>query len=173
MCIRDRLVGGDKIVKIDGESAYKITQDEVFKKLRGERGSSVEVTIQRIGLEENIIVNLVRDKIPIYSVMASFLYNEDTGYIKVNRFAQQTFDEVQTAYSELENSGMKNLILDLRNNGGGLMDQAISILDMFVNSNDTILYTKGRIQNANEVFYANKNRRDKEIPVVVLSLIHI
>ena len=88
------LVGGDKIVKIDGESAYKITQDEVFKKLRGERGSSVEVTIQRIGLEENIIVNLVRDKIPIYSVMASFLYNEDTGYIKVNRFAQQTFDEV-------------------------------------------------------------------------------
>jgi len=63
---------------------------------------------------------------------------------------------------------MKNLILDLRNNGGGLMDQAISILDMFVNSNDTILYTKGRIQNANEVFYANKNRKDKEIPIVVL-----
>ena len=162
------LVGGDKIVKIDGESAYKITQDEVFKKLRGERGSSVEVTIQRIGLEENIIVNLVRDKIPIYSVMASFLFNEDTGYIKVNRFAQQTFDEVKTAYDELEKSGMKNLILDLRNNGGGLMDQAISILDMFINSNDTILYTKGRIQNANEVFYANKNRRDKEIPIVVL-----
>ncbi len=162
------LVGGDKIVKIDGESAYKITQDEVFKKLRGERGSSVEVTIQRIGLEENILVNLVRDKIPIYSVMASFLYNKDTGYIKVNRFAQQTFDEVQTAYNELEKSGMKNLILDLRNNGGGLMDQAISILDMFVNSNDTILYTKGRIQNANEVFYANKNRQDKEIPIVVL-----
>ena len=162
------LVGGDKIVKIDGESAYKITQDEVFKKLRGERGSSVEVTIQRIGLEENIIINLVRDKIPIYSVMASFLYNEDTGYIKVNRFAQQTFDEVKTAYNELEKSGMKNLILDLRNNGGGLMDQAISILDMFVNSNDTILYTKGRIQNANEVFYANKNRKDKEIPIVVL-----
>jgi len=162
------LIGGDKIVKIDGESAYKITQDEVFKKLRGERGSSVEVTIQRIGLEENIIVNLIRDKIPIYSVMASFLYNKDTGYIKVNRFAQQTFDEVQTAYSELEKLGMKNLILDLRNNGGGLMDQAISILDMFVNSNDTILYTKGRIQNANEVFYANKNRTDKEIPIVVL-----
>ena len=162
------LVGGDKIIKIDGESAYKITQDEVFKKLRGERGSSVEVTIQRIGLEENILVNLVRDKIPIYSVMASFLYNKDTGYIKVNRFAQQTFDEVQTAYNELEKSGMKNLILDLRNNGGGLMDQAISILDMFVNSNDTILYTKGRIQNANEVFYANKNRQDKEIPIVVL-----
>ena len=162
------LVGGDKIVKINGESAYKITQDEVFKKLRGERGSSVDITIQRIGLDETILVTLIRDKIPIYSVIASFLYNDNTGYIKVNRFAQQTFKEVNDAYSKLEESGMENLILDLRNNGGGLMDQAISILDMFVNSNDTILYTKGRINNANEVFYANKSFSDKKIPIIVL-----
>ncbi|SVD55076.1 uncharacterized protein METZ01_LOCUS407930, partial [marine metagenome] len=162
------LIGGDKIVKINGESAYKITQDEVFKKLRGERGSSVDITIQRIGLDETISITLIRDKIPIYSVMASFLYNDNTGYIKVNRFAQQTFNEVNEAYSQLEESGMENLILDLRNNGGGLMDQAISILDMFINSNDTILYTKGRINNANEVFYANKSFSDKKIPIIVL-----
>lgn len=162
------LIGGDKIVKINNQSAYKITQDEVFKKLRGERGSTVELTIQRIGLDETIPVTLVRDKIPIYSVMASFLYNDNTGYIKVNRFAQQTFDEVKEAYNKLENSGMESLILDLRNNGGGLMDQAISILDMFVNSNDTILYTKGRINNSNEVFYANRSFSDKKVPIIVL-----
>ena len=162
------LIGGDKIVKIDNESAYKITQDEVFKKLRGKRGSAVDITIQRIGLDETISVTLIRDKIPIYSVLASFLYNESTGYIKVNRFAQQTFNEVNEAYDRLEKSGMENLILDLRNNGGGLMDQAISILDMFVNSNDTILYTKGRIQNANEIFYAKKSLLDKKIPIIVL-----
>ena len=101
------LIGGDKIIKINNESAYKITQDEVFKKLRGERGSSVDITIQRIGLDETIGVTLVRDKIPIYSVLASFLYNESTGYIKVNRFAQQTFDEVKEAYDKLEKSGME------------------------------------------------------------------
>ena len=162
------LVGGDKIIKINGESAYKITQDEVFKKLRGQRGSSVDITIQRIGLDETIPITLIRDKIPIYSVIASFIYDDNTGYIKVNRFAQQTFEEVNDAYDKLEKSGMKNLILDLRNNGGGLMDQAVSILDMFINSNDTILYTKGRINNANEVFYANKKFSDKKIPVIVL-----
>ena len=162
------LIGGDKIVKINGESAYKITQDEVFKKLRGERGSSVDIIIQRTGLDETISVTLIRDKIPIYSVMASFLYNDNTGYIKINRFAQQTFNEVSEAYNKLEESGMENLILDLRNNGGGLMDQAISILDMFIDSNDTILYTKGRINDANEVFYANKSFSDKKKPVIIL-----
>ena len=163
-------MAGDQIIKIQDELVAGIGMKNkgVRDRLLGDKGTKVNVTIKRGKTNSFLDFEIIRDKIPIYSVMASFLYNEDTGYIKVNRFAQQTFDEVKTAYNELEKSGMKNLILDLRNNGGGLMDQAISILDMFVNSNDTILYTKGRIQNANEVFYANKNRRDKEIPIVVL-----
>ena len=165
---RAGLIGGDKITKIDGSSAYKITQDEVFKKLRGKKGSSVIVEIQRVGLPGPLNITLIRDKIPIHSVMASFLYNKDTGYIKVNRFAKQTYVETKSAIDSLENQGMKNLVLDLRNNGGGLMDQAVAILDLFINSNDTILYTKGRIPDANEVFYAQKNYTDKNIPIIVL-----
>ncbi len=165
---RAGLIGGDKITKINNKSAYKITQEEVFTKLRGEKGSAVEVEIQRFGLPDPLKIKLVRDKIPIHSVMAAFLYDDDTGYIKVNRFAKQTFIEVKEAIDSLETKGMNNIILDLRNNGGGLMDQAISILDLFINSTDTILYTKGRIHNSNEVFYAQKNRNDNTMPISVL-----
>ena len=162
------LIGGDKITKINGKSAYKITQDEVFKKLRGAKGSSVLVEIQRFGLIEPLKITLIRDKIPIHSVMASFLYDKNTGYIKVNRFAKQTYAEIHQAIDSLKMKGMNNLVLDLRNNGGGLMDQAISILDLFIDSNDTILYTKGRIRDSNEVFYAKKDQDDQKIPIIVL-----
>ena len=165
---RAGLIGGDKIIKINGESAYKIKQDEVFKKLRGPKNSTVEVTISRPGLEDPFDVILIRDKIPIYSITASFKYNNDLGYIKVNRFAQHTFEELKSSIDSLQSNGMKKIILDLRNNGGGLMDQAIDIVDLFVNSNDTILFTKGRIYDANGVFYAHKNFNDKIMPIVVL-----
>ena len=162
------LIGGDKIIKINGESAYKITQDEVFKKLRGPKNSSVNVSISRIGSEEPFEIVLVRDKIPIYSVLAAFIYNDDIGYIKINRFAQNTYDELVNVLDSLENKGMNQLILDLRNNGGGLMDQAISIVDLFISSQDTILFTKGRIYDANDTFYATHSKLDKKYPVVVM-----
>ena len=162
------LVGGDKIIKINGESAYKIKQDEVFKKLRGPKNSSVIVTISRIGLETPFDVELIRDKIPIHSIIAAFNYSNDIGYIKINRFAQNTFDELTEAIDSLETTGMKKMILDLRNNGGGLMDQAVAILDLFINSNDTLLFTKGRIYDANSVFYARRSKHDKKMPVNIL-----
>ncbi len=165
---RAGLIGGDKIIKINGESAYKITQDDVFKKLRGEKGSPVDITIDRLGLDSPLDITLIRDKIPIHSIMASFLYNNNVGYIKINRFAEKTYDEFKASVDSLEYNGMNTLILDLRNNGGGLMNQAVKILDMFIDSNDTILYTKGRVYDANEVFYAQKNKSDKKFPILVL-----
>ena len=165
---RAGLIGGDKIIKINGESAYKITQDDVFKKLRGEKGSAVDITIDRLGLDSPLEITLIRDKIPIHSIMASFLYNNNVGYIKINRFAEKTYEEFKSSVDSLEYNGMNTLILDLRNNGGGLMNQAVKILDMFIDSNDTILYTKGRVYDANEVFYAQKNRADKKFPILVL-----
>ena len=165
---RAGLIGGDKIIKINGESAYKITQDDVFKKLRGEKGSSVNVTIDRFGVENPLEITLIRDKIPIYSIMASFLYNKDIGYIKINRFAEKTFDDFSSSVDSLQQKGMKTLILDLRNNGGGLMHEAVKILDLFIDSNDTLLYTKGRVYDANEVFYAKKNNYDKKFPIIVM-----
>tara|TARA_B100000029_G_scaffold356657_1_gene349464 strand:- start:278 stop:1822 length:1545 start_codon:yes stop_codon:yes gene_type:complete len=162
------LIGGDKIIKINGESAYKITQDEVFTKLRGPKNSEVKVTISRIGMEDSFDVNLIRDKIPIVSILAAFMYDQNTGYVKINRFSQTTYDEFNTVLDSLENIGMEKLILDLRNNGGGLMDQAIAMVDLFINSRDTILFTKGRIYDANDVFYATKKWNDKSYPVNVI-----
>lgn len=161
------LQSGDKIVRINDESAYKITQKDVFEKLRGPKGSQVEVTIRRSG-EDDFVVTLTRAKIPIHSVLASFMINRDVGYIKVNRFARTTAEEISSSLYELEQQGMKELMLDLRNNGGGMMDQAIKIVDMFVNSRDTILFTKGRIANSNDVYYARRSQKDKKYPIVVL-----
>ncbi len=161
------LQSGDKIVRINDKSAYKITQEEVFEKLRGPKGSQVEVTIRRDGVDD-FPVTLTRAKIPIHSVLASFMMTDEIGYIKINRFARTTYEEIVSSLDELEQNGMKELMIDLRNNGGGMMDQAIKIVDMFINSNDTILFTKGRIKNANDVYYARKNNSDKKYPVVVL-----
>jgi len=161
------LQSGDKIVRINDESAYKITQKDVFEKLRGPKGSQVEVTIRRSGTDD-FGVTLTRAKIPIHSVLASFMINDEVGYIKVNRFARTTAEEIATSLYELEQEGMKEVMLDLRNNGGGMMDQAIQIVDMFVNSRDTILFTKGRIANSNDVYYARTSHKDKDYPVVVL-----
>ena len=165
---RAGLQSGDKIIRIDDESAYKITQKEVFSKLRGPKGSKVVVTIRRGGLDESFDVTLIRDEIPIVSVLASFMIDEQTGYVKVNRFSSTTAEELDNALKGLENEGMDHLILDLRNNGGGYMDQAIKIVDMFVASNDTILYTKGRLSDSHEVFRAHKWGAHKQYPVIAL-----
>jgi len=165
---RAGLQSGDQIVKINDESAYKISQKDVMNKLRGPKGTSVVVMISRPGMEENFKVTLIRDKIPIVSILANFMIDENTGYIKINRFARTTTSEIKTALKGLEKNGMNQLLLDLRNNGGGIMDQAVNILDMFISSQDTILFTKGKIPGSSEVFRAKKNSLDKDYPVIVL-----
>ena len=165
---RAGIISGDKITKINGESAYKITQKDVVKKLRGKKGTKVIVTISRIGMEETFETTLVRDKIPIRSVASSFMINEDVGYIKVTRFAGTTFNEFMGAINKLQNNGMKNLLIDLRNNGGGLLDQAIKMTDLFISTNDTIVFTKGRIRGSSGVHRAQYSKNDLNLPLVVL-----
>ena len=164
---RAGLQSGDKIIKIDGESAYKITTEEVFKRLRGEKGSIVNVHILREGIEP-FEITLIRDEIPIKSIIASFLIEPDIGYVKINRFAHNTVLELKEALNQLEQQDMKKLILDLRNNGGGLLGQAVEMVDLFVSTRDTIVYTKGKIRSANEVYYASNNFYDKSYDLVVL-----
>ena len=165
---RAGLQSGDKIVKINGESAYKIEQKDVVGKLRGPKGSSVDVTLRRIGQKDLIDVTLVREKIPIVSVLASFMIDESTGYIKINRFASTTAQEVEQAMIELENQDMEHLILDFRNNGGGLLGQAVQIVDLFVDTQDTIVFTKGRIPGSNEVHMSRAQYDDRKYPVIAI-----
>tara|TARA_B100001142_G_scaffold241826_1_gene240868 strand:+ start:1390 stop:2955 length:1566 start_codon:yes stop_codon:yes gene_type:complete len=164
---RAGLQSGDKIIKIDGESAYKITTEEVFKKLRGEKGTTVTIQILRDDMEP-FDVMLIRDEIPIKSIIASFLIKPEIGYVKINRFANNTVEELESALNQLEQQGMNKLILDLRNNGGGLLGQAVDMVDLFVSSRDTIVYTRGKISSANEVYYSRNNFYDKSYELVVL-----
>jgi len=157
---------GDQIIKINGESAYQITTSDVLKKLKGPKGTKVTVTIQRSGVEQ-FDRTLIRDKIPLKSVSTYFMLDKDVGYIKLSKFSRKTFNEFYDAFDELENNGMNKLLLDLRNNPGGLLDQAINMLDMFISSNDTLLYTKGRIPDSNSVIRANHSRFDKnKLPII-------
>ena len=165
---RAGLQSGDQIIEINDTSAYKITFDEVFKKLRGPKGSKVNLSIKRAGSDNLKKITLTRDEIPIFSVLASFLIDENTGYIKINRFASTTTEELQNSMDNLIKEGMTKLVLDLRNNGGGLMDEAIKMIDLFISSNDKILFTKGKISGTDNTYYATKKAPYKTIPIVTI-----
>ena len=163
------LLPGDQIVKIEGKSAYGITEDDVQKKLRGKKGTKVQLEIRRPGESENFEVTITRDKIPIYSIMASFLLDDgETGYIYLGRFARTTADEVETALTKLEGLGMKQLIFDLRGNSGGYLDQAFKVADKFIPGGYKIVYTKGRTGNLNEEFISTPTSTHAMYPIVVL-----
>ncbi|HPS64901.1 MAG TPA: S41 family peptidase, partial [Ignavibacteria bacterium] len=121
------IIAGDKIVKIDDKSAVKISRDDVPKKLRGPKGTNVKLTIVRAGSPKLIDFDITRDKIPLYSVDASFMYDNEIGYIKVSRFAATTYSEFIQALNKLKGEGMKKLVLDLRGNPGGFLEQAVKI----------------------------------------------
>tara|TARA_Y100001968_G_scaffold220700_1_gene203612 strand:- start:1771 stop:3342 length:1572 start_codon:yes stop_codon:yes gene_type:complete len=165
---RAGLQSGDKLIEINDTSAYKITFDEVFNKLRGPKGSKVKLTIKRPNIKETINITLIRDEIPIFSVLASFLIDNITGYVKINRFSSTTSEEFQNAVDLLLDEGMQQLVIDLRNNGGGLMDEAIKMVDLFVSSNDKILITKGKIIGSDNIYYASKKAPYKNIPVITI-----
>jgi carboxyl-terminal processing protease len=159
---------GDKIVKINDSSAVGITQDGVQKKLRGPKGSHVKVTIVRTGIKDNLEFDIARDKIPIYTVDASFMIDGETGYINVNRFAATTHDEFMEALGKLEAAGMKRLVLDLRTNAGGYLEQAYKMVDELLPKGRKIVYTKGRRPEFDEEYIASGAGRFQKIGLVVL-----
>ncbi len=161
------ILAGDKIVKIDGQSAIKISREDVPKKLKGPKGTKVNVTIVRYGLNEPLEFEITRDKIPIYSIDASFMYNDDIGYLKVSRFSSTTYDEFIKAMADLKNKGMKEVILDLRGDPGGYLDQAFKIASEFIPRGQKIVYTKSRIKDFNEE-YVSEGGAYTDIPLVVL-----
>jgi carboxyl-terminal processing protease len=158
---------GDKFVKIDGQSAYKITREEVFQKLRGPKGTRVTVIVRRPGKEDFEVI-IVRDEIPIFSVLAATMLDNQTGYILLNRFASTTADEIEEALQRLQAAGMKRLIFDLRNNSGGYLDQAVKVADKFIQGKHLLVYTKGRIRNTNEEFFSSTDDNHEIFPLIVL-----
>ena len=125
---------GDKIVNIDGElvAGVEFKNKDVMDRLRGDKGTKVVVSIFRRDVEELLDFEIIRDKIPIYSVDAAHMVTPTTGYIKVNRFAAQTIVEFKNGLDSLQKKGMQDLILDLRGNGGGYLNTAIQLADEFI-----------------------------------------
>lgn len=165
---RAGLQPGDQIVKINGEDAFKITQEEVFDKLRGPKGTSVDITVRRPGMDQTFDVQIIRDQVPIRSVTAAFLLDERTGYIKLHRFSATTSQEVREALDRLVSDEITRLVFDLRSNSGGFLQQAVEVADYFITTEDTLVYTDGRKREAREVYLANPNIGSSDFAVIVL-----
>jgi len=140
------LKAGDRILTIDGEKVTEIgiSTSGVRKRLMGHKGTEVNITVFRKGEKDILEFRIIRDKIPIYSLDASYMLNKETGYIKLNKFAATTEKEFSDAVAELKRSKMQNLILDLRGNGGGYMLAATALADKFFPDQKLLVYISGR-----------------------------
>ncbi len=149
---------GDRIIKVDTVTiaGKNITNNDVIKLLKGPRGTKVNVFIKRRGTKKLLKFAIVRDEIPIYSVDAPYMIDDHIGYVKISRFAKTTYAEFIQAVAELKEKDMENLIIDLRNNGGGVLSSAISIADEILDKNQMIVYTKGRARKKTEYYSTSK-----------------
>jgi carboxyl-terminal processing protease len=163
------LLAGDKIIFVNDSlvAGNKTTDEKAMSMLKGPRGTLVKLKILRRGAKDLLSFEIRRDKIPIYSVDVAYMVNAETGYLKINNFAMTTFDEFMKGMAKLEASGMKNLILDLRGNSGGVMESANRIANQFLKKGELIVYTEGRKQPRSDV-YANGEGKYKEVGLVLL-----
>jgi carboxyl-terminal processing protease len=164
------LQAGDKIIKVDGRNiaGVGITTQEIFEKLRGPKGTKVNLAVKR--KEKKSLMNFVvpRHRIPTVSVDVSYMVDDLTGYIKVNRFATNTYDEFKAALIKLKKAGMERLVLDLRGNPGGYMDRATKMADEFISGNKKIVYTNGKGSKYDSETYARVKGEFEEGLLVVL-----
>nr|WP_246539027.1 S41 family peptidase [Litoribacter ruber] len=164
------LQSGDQIIKVDGETVAGtgVTNRDVFDLLRGPKGSKVELTVKRKNNRDLLDYSITRDKIPQYSVNATYMVNNDIGYIKVTRFAATTYDEFKAAVEELKEKGMSKLILDLQGNPGGYMGAAINMADEILGENAMIVSQQGKLNRYNQKAFAVKPGIFEDGSVIVL-----
>lgn len=139
------LLPGDRILTVDGVSiaGVKMANKDVIKRLKGPKGTQVTIEVKRRNHPKPLTFRITRDKIPIYSLDAAFMLDENTGYIKLNRFGATTADEFREAFKTLAKQGMEDLVLDLQSNGGGLMSAAVELANEFLSKGQCIVYTEG------------------------------
>lgn len=160
------LLPNDRIVKIDGENVVGVERSDVPPRLRGETGTVVSVSVVRRGVSEELNFSITRDKIPITTVDAAYKISKDAGYIKVNRFGRTTMQEFEQAMSQLGEVG--TLVLDLSNNGGGLLDQAVGMAGYFIEQDSLVVSTEGRAIEP-RYFYAEDGGRFKGNLIVMIN----
>jgi carboxyl-terminal processing protease len=158
---------GDKIIKIEDESTLDMTLQDAVSRLRGKTGSPVTITIFRKTFKAPKEFTIVRDIIKVRSVVSK-LYQDDIGYIKIRNFSKNTSSDLDKALVELRGKGITKLILDVRNNPGGLLNQAVEVTDRFLNKENLIVYTKGRSDEQNMRFTSHDKVAGVSYPLIVL-----
>jgi len=159
---------GDVIERIEGEDATGITSDEAVKRLRGPKGSTVVVSIRRRGYDELIDLEVERDEIRIPTIQGAFMIDDTIGYVRLRDFSETSSRELREALRELDELGMERLLLDIRDNPGGPLDQAIRVSNEFLPKGDLIVYTRGRVQNSDQDYHAREDGDHNNLPLVVL-----
>ena len=163
------LMAGDKILKIDGESAKGKNTEEVSKALKGQPNTEVELLIERPYEEKAFTVNFKRQKISVKSVPFYSFIDDGIGYIKLRSFTRDCSQDVKNALLELKKKGeLRGLILDLRNNPGGLLNESVSIVNLFVEKGQEVVSTKGKIKSWDKIYKAYKAPVDLKTPIIVL-----
>ena len=160
---------GDRITHVNDTliAGVKMTTDDITRRLKGPKGTVVSVKVVRKGVEGPLSFTIQRDKIPVYSLDASYMITPKIGYIKINRFGATTYEEFMEALASLKGQGLQDLILDLQGNGGGYLNAAIDIANEFLGSGELIVYTEGR-RNPRREFFAKGDGKHQSGKLVVL-----
>jgi carboxyl-terminal processing protease len=166
--MRAGLKAGDIVLKVDNKSIVGMKQEDITTVLKGESGTDVSIVVLRPGVNDTLLFNLQREKIKVPDVPYSGILSDSTGYIKLNSFTRTAYKEVNKAYRALKSQGMNKLILDLRGNGGGLLREAINIVNMFVPKGELVVETKGKNPNWDKEYKALNQPVDLDHPVLIL-----
>jgi carboxyl-terminal processing protease len=160
---------GDVIAKINSEDTKGWTTDQAMRKLRGARGTPVQVSLKRRGYDQLITLEVVRDEITIPTIPAYFMLDANTGYVQLRDFAENTDRDLRHALEDLSSKGMRRLLLDIRNNPGGPLDQAIKVVNEFIGRGKMIVYTRGRVANSDQDYRASEDGEFTNIPIVIVA----
>ncbi len=163
------VLAGDRIVTVNDSliAGIGITNEGVMKALKGPAGTKVKIGVKRKGIKDLIFFEIVRDKIPLYSVDVSYMLNGNTGYVKISRFAGTTYDEFMKAVNKLRKQGMTKLVMDLRDNGGGYLGEAVNIADEFLPAGKMIVFTKGAYRKRTE-YKSTENNALIDVKLAIL-----
>ncbi|HEX7155511.1 MAG TPA: S41 family peptidase [Thermoanaerobaculia bacterium] len=159
---------GDVIAEVEGVPTDDLPLDDVVKRLKGPKGTTVHIKIQRVGIQEPIPLTIVRAAIPTNSISNTLMIRPGVGYVRIKDFTSTTVRELDEAIVTLREQGMKQLVLDLRGNPGGLLDAAVGVSDHFLEKGQMVVYTKGRTADSAQEFLAPGKQEKTDVPVVVL-----
>lgn len=164
------ILAGDRIVMVNDSTiaGVKMKNTDIMKRLRGKKGTKVTVQVKRGNAKELITFRITRDNIPLYSVDASYMVDDKTGYVRISRFGQKTHEEMVEALEKLKKEGMKQVIIDLSDNGGGFLNAAIDMCNEFMDKGQLIVYTEGNSSPRNEAkAFGNGKYKDMKLVVMV------